>query len=136
MSNTLLFVTLCGIALFEIVFSSFVMVRFTDTQKQLRSIEENQFDAEEVMKLYALKYMPRPTIMRENKNVVELFSTYELPYEYIDQVTEEEIHMCLAENIAKELGNYIEVVSDKDIVRMSIQYRARLRVVEKQKGSE
>ena len=136
MSNTLLFVTLCGIALFEIVFSSFVMVRFTDTQKQLRNIEENQFDAEEVMKLYALKYMPRPTIMRENKNVVELFSTYELPYECIDQVTEEEIHMCLAENIAKELGNYIEVVSDKDIVRMSIQYRARLRVVEKQKGSE
>lgn len=131
MNNTVLFIILISMALFEIVSFVFVMVRFTDTQKQLKDIEENQFDAEQVMKLYAQKYISKPTIIRENKNIVELFATYELPYEYIDAIPEEEINKCLVEKISKELENYVDVVSEKDIERMNIKYKARLRVVEK-----
>lgn len=130
MSNNLLFITLVAITLFQISAVTFIMVRFTDTQNQIKDIADKQFDAEEVMKLYQMKYNA-PRIICEQPNVIELKASYSLPYEYRNEVSEEEIYLQLTKDLTKDLGKYVDVVVDKDIVRMSTEYRARLRVVVK-----
>ena len=131
MSNNLLFITLVAITLFQISAYTFIMVRFTDTQKQIKDLANNQFDAEEVMKLYRMKYNAPRIIRSETPNVIELKASYSLPYEYRNEVSEEELYLQLTKDLTKDLGKYVDVVIDKDIVRMSTEYRARLRVVSK-----
>lgn len=99
-------------------------------KKQIKDLADNQFDAEEVMKLYQMKYNA-PRIRCETPNVIELQASYSLPYEYRNEVSEEEIYLQLTKDLTKDLGKYVDVVVDKDIVRMSTEYRARLRVVSK-----
>ena len=36
-------------------------------KKQIKDMADNQFDAEQVMKLYAMKYAPKPKIITEQK---------------------------------------------------------------------
>ena len=130
MSNNLLFITLVAITLFHISAYTFIMVRFTDTQNQIKVLADKQFDAEEVMRLYQMKYNA-PRIRCGQPNVIELKASYSLPYEYRNEVSEEEIYLQLTKDLTKDLGKYVDVVVDKDIERMSTEYRARLRVVVK-----
>lgn len=98
-------------------------------KKQIKDIADNQFDAEQVMELYAMKYAPKPQIIKETLNVFPLYAYYDLPYDKEDCVTEEEIKKYLADEIRNQIEEYMEVESEHDIVRWSTQYRARLKVV-------
>lgn len=100
-------------------------------KKQIKNIADNQFDAEQVMKLYAMQYAPKPQIIREKHNVIPLYARYELPREAENYVTEEEIEKYLEDELSKQISNYMEVEKERDIVRMCTEFRARLQVIDK-----
>lgn len=111
---------------------SLVVASFMDkTSKTLKDIQDNQFDAEEVMKLYAMKYAPKPKIFTEQKNVVGLVAELDLPIREAENTSDKLVKDQLVKDIAEEIEPYVEVVSDTDLRRMEIKYRARLQVINK-----
>lgn len=100
-------------------------------KKQIKDIADNQFDAEQVMKLYAIKYSPKPKITTEQKNVVDLLAELDLPIREAEKISGMMIKDQLVRDIAEEIEPYVEVVADKDLHRMEIRYRARLQVINK-----
>lgn len=134
MSNNLLFITLAAITLFQISAYTFIMVRFTDTQKQIKDIADNQFDAEEVMKLYNMKFN-RPIVTKEQADITEIKCSFEIPYEVyrdmldgrIDQT--EFIQRNSSALFEKQIASYIEYVIDDVPARCTKGVNARLRVV-------
>lgn len=83
------------------------------------------------MNLYAMKYAPKPKIITEQKNVMDLVAELNLPIREAENVSDSLIKDQLVRNIAEEIEPYVEVVSDTDLLRMEIRYRARLQVINK-----
>lgn len=102
------------------------------TNKALKDLKDNQFDANEVMKLYAMKYAPKPQIIAEKRDVVPLYATYELPSWAGNEVEQEEINRYLTDEMSRQIFEYMDIVVDRDIVRMSTKYKARLQVIDTQ----
>lgn len=100
-------------------------------KNQIKDIADNQFDAEQVMKLYEMKYAPKPKIITEQKNVIDLMAKLDLPIIDAKNTPDSQIKDQLVRDIAKEIEPYVEVVSDTDLHRMEIRYRARLQVINK-----
>lgn len=66
-TTEIMFALIISITIILIIWS-WVMASFIDkTNKTLKDIKDNQFDAEQVMKLYAMKYVPKPKIITEQK---------------------------------------------------------------------
>ena len=135
MSNNLLFITLVAITLFQISAYTFIMVRFTDTQKQIKDIADNQFDAEEVMKLFNMKFN-RPIVYEDKKQIVELYENIEIPWERYHMIKDNEdfdayIKRKLADIYAERIMTYVDIVADSDYVRNKKIIKARLKVVKK-----
>jgi len=133
MSNTLLFVTMVAITLFNISAYVFIMVRFTETQKLIEELSSKQFDAEQVMSLYQQKFV-KPIIYQDRADVKELRYDIRLPYDHLKMMgSEEEMIDQVKKDIAKEYATnlmpFIDYQIDNDVVRFEKVFRSRLRVV-------
>jgi len=104
--------------------------------KQLKDLKDNQFDAEQVLKMYEMKFN-RPIITQERADVQCLYQTVELPYELIKEIKEgrisekEVIEKELIYKFSKMILPYIEYEIDMDYRAMSKVANGRLRVVKK-----
>lgn len=115
-----------------LVFWSWAMACYMDrTEKALKELADNQFDANQVMNLYAMKYAPKPKIITEQKNVIDLIAKLDLPIREAENISDRLIKDQLVRDIAEEIEPYVEVVSDTDLRSMEIKYRARLQVINK-----
>lgn len=135
MSNNLLFITLVAMILFDISAYVFVMVRFTEIQNQIKDLADNQFDTEEVMKIYSMKFN-RPIVYEDKKQIRELCETIELNWEQYHMIKDNEdfdayIKRELADLYAERIMPFVDIVADSDYVRNKEIIKARLRVVDK-----
>lgn len=111
---------------------SWVMANFMyKTGKALKDLADNQFDAEQVMKLYAMKYAPKPKIIKEEKKVIDLSAELDLPIREAENISDEQIKDQLVRDIAEEIEPYVEMISDTDLRSMEVRYKARLQVIDK-----
>lgn len=134
-TTEIMFALIIAITIILIILS-WVMASFIDkTKRMLKDIKDNQFDAQQVMNLYAMKYAPKPQIITENHDVVPLYAYYELPDWAEKNVTEDEIKKYLVDELTKQISDYMEVEKDRDIVRMYTKFRARLQVIDMLNGT-
>lgn len=127
----IIFVLMIAITIMLVVWS-LVMAKFMDkTEKALKDLADNQFDAEQVMKLYSMKYAPKPKIITEQKNVIDLIAELDLPIREAENNSDRQIKDQLVRDIAEEIEPYVEVISDTDLRSMEIRYKARLQVIDK-----
>lgn len=66
----------------------------------------------------------------ERKNIKEIFSIVEIPFESSNFVDENDIREFLIDEMHTELKSCLEYATDKDISTLSIKCRGRLRVIE------
>lgn len=104
-------------------------------KKQIKDIADKQFDAEEVMKLYNMKFN-RPIVYEDKKQIVELYETIEIPWERYHMIKDNEdfdsyIKRELADIYAERIMTYVDIAADSDYVRNKKIIKARLRVVKK-----
>lgn len=135
MSNNLLFITMVAMTLFNVSAYVFVMIRFTEIQNQIKDIADNQFDAEEVMKVFNQKYN-RPIITQDRADIKELVYEDRIPWEvYKRMENDKELHTKLAGQISKYYADmiipYIDIAITSDYFRNDEVVKARLRVVGK-----
>lgn len=115
---------------------SWVMASFMDkTSKALKDIQDNQFDAEEVMKLYNMKFN-RPIVYEDKKQIRELYETIELTWEQYHMIKDNDdfdayIKRELADLYAERIMPFVDIVVDSNYARNTEVIKARLRVVEK-----
>lgn len=104
--------------------------------KELRDLKDNQFDAEQVLTMYEMKFN-RPIVTQERADIQCLFQTVELPYELMRGINEgrvsekEFIENELVYKFSKMILPYIEYEVDYDVGTMRKVAKGRLRVLKK-----
>lgn len=115
---------------------SWVIASFMDkTSKTLKDIQDNQFDAEQVMKLYNMKFN-RPIVYEDKKQIKELYETIEITWEQYHMIKDNEdfdayIKKELADLYAERIMPFVDIVVDSNYARNTEVIKARLRVVSK-----
>lgn len=102
---------------------------------KIQDLADKQFDAEEVMKLFNMKFN-RPIVYEDKKQIVELYENIEIPWERYHMIKDNEdfdayIKRELADMYAERIMTYVDIVADSDYVRNTKVIKARLRVVNK-----
>lgn len=102
----------------------------------LKDLRANQFDAEEVMKMYQQKFN-RPVVLRDRADVIELRQDFRYPYEVHKQLNHEELDDYISDKLCKgftdEIKHYIEYETDYDITTNQIAVYSRLRIIKPEK---
>ena len=127
----------CIVVVLLLIGMAFMMATSLDKiNKQLKDLKDNQFDAEQVLKMYEMKFT-RPIVTQERADVQCLFQTVELPLELLRDIKEgrisekEFIKNELVYKFSKMILPYIEYEVDYDVVTMRKVAKGRLRVLKK-----
>ena len=127
----------CIIVVLLLIGIVFMMATALDKiNKQLKDLKDNQFDAEQVLKMYEMKFN-RPIITQERADIQCLYQTIEIPYELLKDIKEgrisekEVIEKELIYKFSKMILPYIEYEIDMDYPTMSKTVKGRLRVLKK-----
>lgn len=94
-------------------------------------VSRKQICIKDLVNVYEDLSKPPKIIAKSTGNLIPINSEYELPFNLREQVSENEIKNFLAEKIAEQLPQFIEVRSDTDIRRLVTLYRARILICER-----
>ncbi len=127
----------CIIVVLLLIGIVFMMATALDKiNKQLKDLKDNQFDVEQVLKMYEMKFN-RPIITQEKADIQCLYQTVEIPYGLLKDIKEgrisekEVIEKELIYKFSKMILPYIEYETEIDCPTMSKVVKGRLRVIKK-----
>ena len=127
----------CIVVVLLLIGTVFVMATALDKiNKELRDLKDNQFDAEQVLKMYEMKFN-RPIVTQEKADIQCLYQTVEMPYELLRDIEEgrisekEIVENELVYKFSKMILPYIEYEIDMDYRTLSKVAKGRLRVLKK-----
>lgn len=135
MNNTVLFILLVAMMLFLVASYVFVLIRFTKVDKALKLFGSEAHSSNAHWQKVFENLNPAKQIYPihfDERKVIELKANMSVTREMEEFASEEEIARELERGILKQLRPYIEVISDKDIRRLTTNYYARVRIVSKE----